>query len=93
MKLKEIKKSTSAGKKFMALFEGDKTKKTIHFGAAGYTDYTRGATDEQRTAYRARHAKDLKGNPISAGYLSYYILWNQKSMIASIADYKKRFNL
>jgi hypothetical protein len=35
---------------------------------------------------------DLKtNNPMRAGYLSLYILWNLPSLKASIEDYKKRF--
>ena len=90
MKLLTIKKSSNPDKKWMAVFE---PQKTVHFGATGYKDYTLGATDEQKRLYRQRHEKDLKGDPTTAGYLSYYVLWNKRSRKASIADYKKKFDL
>ena len=90
MKLISIKKSTNPDKKWMAVFE---PQRTVHFGATGYKDYTLGATDEQRRLYRQRHEKDLKGDPATAGYLSYYVLWSKRSMKTSIADYKKKFHL
>ena len=36
----EIKKSTNKNKKLMAIFYDGTKKKTIHFGAAGMSDYT-----------------------------------------------------
>jgi hypothetical protein len=49
---------------------------------------------EQRARYRARHAKDLKGDATAAGYLAYYILWGDSTSIsANVASYKRRFNL
>ena len=90
-----IKKSTSSGKKMMAVFtfENGKTK-TIHFGAAGMSDYTKNKDPERKKAYLARHSKNenwLKYD--TAGALSRWVLWNKTSLNESIASYKKRFNL
>ena len=96
MKLLELKESTKAGKKLMAVFESDNgRKKTTHFGAAGMDDYTLKKDKEQRDRYRTRHKKDLEtGDPTRAGFLSYYILWGDStSRAANISAYKKRFNL
>ena len=56
MKLEKVVKSDAKGKKWTAIFcmckgtscckDGDKKK--VHFGAESYTDYTLGATEEQR---------------------------------------------
>ena len=90
----EIKPSTSKAKKYMAIFyDGDKKVKTTHFGAKGYTDRTRGASDEQQKAYKARHAGDNLKDKFSAGSLSYYVLWSSKSLKQGISNYKKMFNL
>jgi hypothetical protein len=68
----------------------------IHFGAAGYEDYTIHKDETKKKNWIARHSK-LKGwdldNPFSASSLAYYILWNKKTLDASIADYKRQFNL
>ena len=92
----DIKKSTAKGKKWTAVFsEPDGKKiKTTQFGATGYTDYTKGATDEQRRAYKARHGNMLqKTDSKSASHLAYYLLWGEsRSLASNISAYKKRFN-
>ena len=92
----EIKKSNNPRKKLMAIFyDKDKKKiKTTHFGAVGYDDYTITNDVKQKELYRKRHALDLKTNDYKrAGYLSYFVLWNKKTLKASIADYMKMFKL
>ena len=91
-----IKKSTTSGKKYTAIFyEKDKKIKTTHFGATGYSDYTLSKDKEQRDRYRNRHKKDLRtGDYKRAGFLSYYILWgNSTSIRENIKSYKSKFNL
>lgn len=78
-------------KKWMAVFE--KNGKTYHrwFGAHGYEDYTMHKDRTRRDKYRQRHRKDLRTkDPMRAGYLSYFILWNKKSFRSSVQDYRKR---
>tara|TARA_R110000823_G_scaffold48429_1_gene122905 strand:- start:43 stop:345 length:303 start_codon:yes stop_codon:yes gene_type:complete len=92
-----IKKSTSKGKKWTAIFYYNKEKtkkKTIHFGSAGMDDFTKTGDEEQKKRYLARHQKNENWNDYdTAGALSRWILWNKKSLSSSIADYIKRFNL
>lgn len=86
-----VRPSTRAGKKWMAKF-ADGT--ITHFGAAGYTDYTRGATKAQREAYIKRHAHENKSDPRSAAALSRYILWGEsRNMDANIRAYRRRYKL
>ena len=90
----EIKKSTRSGKKMMAIFyDGDKKVKTIHFGAVGFSDYTIHRDEARRQRYIDRHrsSEDWK-NPMTAGTLALYILWNKPTISASITDYKRIFN-
>ena len=91
-----VSKSDKKDKKYKAVFtyEDGKTK-TSHFGAKGMEDYTTHKDKERRSRYRARHKKDLKTNDYTrAGYLSYYILWGDKTNLKdAIKDYKKRFKL
>jgi hypothetical protein len=94
--LVKIVKSTKSGKKMMAVFKNKKTgrTKTIHFGATGYEDYTTHKDDERKNRYIERHKdKENWGDPMTAGTLSRYILWNKTSLSESIADYKRKFNL
>ena len=89
-----IKKSTNEKKKYMAVFyEDKKKKKTIHFGCAGMSDFTKHKDEARKQRYMNRHkARENWQNPMSAGSLSRYILWNKPTLKASIMDYKKRFN-
>jgi hypothetical protein len=95
MKLISITKSDRANKKYKALFEDSQHSiYSVYFGAAGYTDYTMNHDDEKKRLYLLRHRKNENWNdPISAGALSRWILWNKPTLKESISDFKKRFNL
>lgn len=87
-----IKASTNPKKKLMAVFENP--KKTIHFGAAGMSDYPQNKDDARKKRYLDRHRKNEDwSNPRTAGALSRWILWNLPTRRASIADFKRRFSL
>jgi hypothetical protein len=89
-----ITTSENPKKKYKAVFtKPDGKTKTIHFGAKGYEDYTQHNDKQRRTLYRQRHEKDLKGDPMRAGYLSYYILWgNSTNIQTNIRAFKNKFN-
>jgi hypothetical protein len=91
LKLISIKKSKIKGKKLTAKFEINGSTRTIHFGAAGMSDFTKHKDKNRRNRYIFRHKKDLKTNdPARAGYLSMFVLWNKPSLKASITDYRRR---
>lgn len=94
MELKYIRESRRDDKKYVAGFMVDGKEKRIRFGAKPYKDFTIGATNEQRDAYRKRHKGDNLDTPLSAGALSYYILWGKsRDLKANIKSFKKRFNV
>jgi hypothetical protein len=91
-----IEKGTAKNKKWKAIFfDGDKKIKTTQFGDNRYEDYTQHKDKSRRDKYRNRHKKDLaKGNYMSAGYLSYYLLWGASTNLnTNIKQYKKKFKL
>lgn len=91
-----VSKSNRKDKKLKAVFTDDKGKTTTtHFGAKGMSDYTIHKDKERRKRYRDRHKKDLNTKDYTrAGYLSYYILWGDKTNLTdAVKDYKKRFKL
>ena len=95
-KLISITKSNKEKKKWTAKFYNKITKreKNIDFGASGYDDYTITKDKEQRERYRTRHKNDNLSSPISAGALSYYILWGDStSMKTNIREFKKKFGV
>ena len=91
-----IKNSPRKEKKKVAIFydKEDKKIKTIHFGATGYSDYTKHKDKERKARYLKRHKSNEKWNkPMTAGSLSRYVLWNKPSYKGSVADYKRKFKL
>jgi len=92
-----VEKGTGKNKKLKAIFYDDQGKKikTTQFGDSRYEDYTQHKDKKRRSKYRDRHKKDLeKGDYMSAGYLSYYILWGQSAALdTNIKAYKKMFKL
>jgi len=90
-----IKPSTKSNKKYMAIFtDKDGGKTTTHFGAKGSSTYIDHKDDKKKQAYLDRHKVNENWNNYkSAGSLSRYILWNKKTLSASIDDFKKRFKL
>ena len=95
MKLLRIVPSTNPKKKYDAIFDNEsgRTKK-VSFGAKGYEDYTMHKDEARKELYLKRHkAREDWSKPDTAGALSRWILWNLPSYNASVADYKRRFNL
>ena len=85
-----IEKSSRAGKKWMATMND----KTVHFGARGYEDFTTHGDEKRKAAYLARHRTTENwtlGGVETAGFWARWLLWNQASLSASIADVNKRF--
>ena len=91
----KFSKSNIDGKKMKAeFFQNNKKIKTTHFGATGYSDYTKHKDEERKKKYLERHKKNEDWNNYkTAGSLSKHILWNKPTIEASIKDYKKKFNL
>lgn len=94
MKLIKIIKSDVKGKKWSAFFDKDGKEKKVNFGATGYTDFTLGATEEQRKSYRARHSSGATAPADTANALSYHILWgNSRSRASNITAFKRKYNV
>ncbi len=68
--------------------------KVVHFGQKGSSTYLDHNDEDKKKAYIARHKPNENwNNPLTAGSLALNILWNKKTLSASIADFKKRFKL
>jgi hypothetical protein len=89
-----IRPSKNKLKKFDAVFEGDGVHKTIPFGSAGMSDFTKHHDEERKQRYIKRHtAREDFNDPMTAGALSRWILWNRPSLQESIKDFKRRFHI
>lgn len=91
MKLLSLSESSRKCKKYVAIFDDGKK---IHFGAKGYEDYTLHKDDERKIKYIQRHRKrENWSDPTAPGTLSRYLLWNKKTLLESLKDFRKRFNV
>ena len=84
-----IKKSSKNGKKYDAVIDG---KKTVSFGATGYSDFTKHKDEDRKKNYIARHKpnQDWKDHT-TAGFWAKNILWNKPTIEISIRDTNKKF--
>jgi hypothetical protein len=76
------KPSNKKDKKFMVLAKYKEDIKLVHFGAKGYSDYTKHKDPKRRDNYRARHeailnkeGKPAYKDPLSPAYWAYNYLW------------------
>lgn len=89
--------SDKPDKKWMIKFTNPDTgrEKTVHFGAAGMSDFTINKDPERKTRYLKRHrgmGEDYT-NIYSPGALAKYILWNKPTISASIKDTNEKFGV
>ena len=85
-----ISKSTRAGKKYQAVSNG----KVVHFGARGYTDFTRGASPERRERYIKRHKKNedwSRSNLMSAGFMARHVLWEEPTVRGAVQKLNQKY--
>ena len=76
----------------MTFYKPDGSKKTVEFGAKGYSDYTKHHDHERKMRYLKRHHDNEDWyDPYTAGALSRWILWNMDTVKDSFEDYKRRF--
>lgn len=103
-KLLNIKSATDNKHKYVATFLNMKTnrKKNIKFGAHGMNDFTiysKTLSPEEALEHKRLYLIRHKGmgehwdNPITAGALSRWILWNKSTLEESIKDFIKKFKV
>lgn len=90
-----MEKSRDGKHKYLIKIETPKgTIKKIRFGAKGYSDYTKHGDVERKKRYIARHKKNEDfDNMYKAAFYARWVLWNKKTIKASLADIKKKYNL
>jgi hypothetical protein len=71
--------------------------KTIHFGAAGMSDYTKHKDKDRMKRYSARHKRGGetwgKSGIKTAGFWSKWLLWNKPTIGGSKRDIASKFNV
>jgi hypothetical protein len=94
LELLEIDESKDGKHKYIATFKTDSGFKHIPFGALGYSDFTLHKNLERKKKYILRHrTRENWNDPMTAGALSRWILWNKPTLLESIKDFRKRFKL
>ena len=95
MKLLRVEKSTNPNKKMQAVFKLDNGhERIVRFGAPGYSDYLHHQDNQRKLNYISRHQSTEKwDDPLTPGACARWILWNKKTLEASIKDFKRRFNI
>ena len=86
-----ITPSKNKNKKFDAVIDG---KKTVSFGASGYSDYTKHKDNDRKNKYIDRHKSNedwTKSGIRTAGFYSKHVLWNKPTIEASINDLNKKY--
>ena len=77
-----IKKSHRPDKKYDAIIDG---KKTVSFGAKGYSDFTQHKDAERKQRYIDRHRRNENwDDPKTAGFYSRWLLWEKPTLTGSI---------
>jgi hypothetical protein len=88
----KLRKSTKPDKKYMVSIEG----KTIHFGAAGMSDFTKHKDTTRKQSYLARHSTNqdwTKSGIKTAGFWAKWLLWNKPTIQESKKDISQRFKV
>ena len=86
-----ITPSKNKNKKFDAVIDG---KKTVSFGASGYSDYTKHKDNDRKNKYIDRHKSNedwTKSGIRTAGFYSKHVLWNKPTIEASVNDLNKKY--
>lgn len=87
-----LEKATDGVHKYQVTLDG----KTVKFGALGYKDFTKTGDEARKELYLNRHRsrEDWSyAGRYSPGFWSRWILWNKRSVSASLADVRHRFDL
>lgn len=87
-----LKRSNRKNKKWMVKVD----KRTIHFGDSRYKDFTQHKDLNRRRLYILRHQKNedwTKTGIKTAGFWSYWLLWNKSTIEESKRDISRKFKL
>ena len=88
-----LERATDGKHKWIGVFTDDSKERRIPFGAKGYEDYTQHKNHLRRENYLTRHrAREDWSDPMTAGALSRWILWETPSIEESVRRFKRKFS-
>lgn len=88
--------SDNIKKKFKVTIVNNNSSKTVHFGGAGYSDYTIHKDYERMKRYEIRHKTRENWNKsglYTSGFWSKWILWSKPSLSQAIKHTSEKFNI
>jgi hypothetical protein len=90
-----LERATDGKHKYVGVFtdEDGKTRR-IAFGAKGYEDYTQHKNPLRKENYLLRHrSREDWADPMTAGALSRYILWEVPDIDEAVRRFRRKFSL
>lgn len=88
-----LEQATDGKHKWIGVFTDDEKERRVPFGAKGYEDYTQHGNPLRKENYLTRHrAREDWKDPMTAGALSRWILWETPSIETSVRKFKQRFS-
>ena len=87
-----LRPSSRQGKKYQVTVND----KVIHFGASGYSDYTKNKDEARKARYIKRHQANedwTKSGVETPGFWAKHILWNEPTIQASARNVRERFGV
>jgi len=90
-----LERATDTTHKWVGVFtKEDGTIRRIPFGAKGMSDYTLTKNPLRRELYLQRHrSREDWTDPITAGALSRWILWEVPNLQDAVRRFRRRFSL
>jgi hypothetical protein len=90
-----LSNSSRNNKKYMVKYFNDITGRinTIHFGQQGMDDYTLTNSEDAKRLYIQRHSKDKTDDLRYAGAWAMNLLWNKKTISASIKQMEDKYGI
>ena len=92
-----LQPSKKENKKLMVtVFHKDGSKKTIHFGGKGYSDFTRHKDKDRMKRYEIRHKSRENWNKAgikTSGVWAKWMLWSKPSLTSAIRYTENKFNI
>lgn len=88
----KLSKSNRKGKKWKVIVDGS----IVHFGAKGYSDFTKHKDPKRKDRYINRHKKNedwTKKGIKTAGFWSRWLTWNKPTIKDSIKHIEDNFNV
>ncbi len=92
----KLTRSSNPEKKFKVVVTKHGKKCTIHFGGAGYSDYTIHKDPKRKKRYLQRHrAREnwSRSGICTAGFWSRWLLWGETTISASKREIARRFKI